>query len=234
MTHLLLLALLMQFFPFPGPGRAGSGGGGGGDVAVNATGSIGHPSGGSVSSQTLSFALAEGSNRYLLVAVSGWTGSNWAATTTCTYAGDSMVAVTGAVVGGASVNSVKVFELKEADLDTGTADIVCTYPVSLDEVGFTAIAFDNVNQTTATGTCAAEGDSSVAVTVASGDMAVDFHMGYAASAPTVGAGQTSRASVDGFGTLWHQMSTEIGSGSITLNWSGTSDSAIAACPVKKA
>jgi hypothetical protein len=178
-----------------------------------------------------------GSNRYLVVGLSGWDDVSSITNVTVTYAGVSMTKLGGAI--GAGGNEAVLWGLVNPALGTNTVQ-VSNIPASYSELAGGSVSFTGVNQTNSTGTLASGSTNSVQITLASGDMGVDiYYVGTMTGEPepTPGANETQRASLSYYGgATWMKMGTEAGSGTVTMDWTTgpTSDDAIAAIPIKAA
>ena len=120
--------------------------------------------------------------------------------------------------------------------DAGTHTVSVTNGADIDELGGGSVSFTGVNQSTSVGTfvgeSAATSDGSIDITLATGDLGIDI-LYCNNSEATAGGGQTPRVSVNSAGTTWHQMSTEGGTGTVTMSWSCIGgDDAIGAIPIK--
>lgn len=161
--------------------------------------------------------------------LSGWDNIDTLTGVTVTYNGVPMTKLGGQQ----DSNEAILWGLVSPALGAHTI-AVANIPVSFAELGGGSVSFTGVNQTTPTGTLVSNGTASVNITLVSGDMSVDILYGGSATETTVGAGQIKRVNANSTGGLkWHMMSTEAGSGTVTMDWTGPiGDNAIAAIPIK--
>ncbi|KPK38533.1 MAG: hypothetical protein AMJ69_08220, partial [Gammaproteobacteria bacterium SG8_47] len=178
-----------------------------------------------------------GSNRYLVVGLSGWDFSSGLSGVTVTYAGVPMTNLGG--IQSANTNTVVLYGLANPASGTNTVQ-VSNIPASYSELGGGSLSFTGVAQTSSTGTLASVpyggSPASVDITLASGDMGVAIlYTGVSSTNPTPGAGVTERTSLNtNGGVTYHETGTATGSGTVTMSWTpgNPTDKALAAIPIK--
>ncbi len=188
---------------------------------------------------TWSHTVGSGSNKYLVVGLSGWDGGtdfDAAIDVTVTYNGIPMTNI--GFAGAAGQNGVGFWGL--IDPPTGIHTVSVTNAGTIEQLRGGTISFTGVSQTAPVGTFVGEdgavSDGSVDITLAEGDLGLDALYCLNLGGPSIGAGQTERVSVDGNGAQeWHKMSTEGGSGTVTMSWTCPGgDDANGAIPIKAA
>jgi MSHA biogenesis protein MshP len=178
-----------------------------------------------------------GTNRYLVVGLSGYDLSDSTASVTVTYAGVPMTKLGG--LQNVNDDNVVLWGLVNPALGTNTVQ-VSNIPANYSQLGGGSVSFTGVHQTTPTGTLASTPfptTGTVNITLANGDMGVDILYSSGnpvGTPPSPGAGETARTSQTTGGSTYFRMGTEAGSGTVTMNWTGGSatDNAIAAIPIK--
>ena len=185
-------------------------------IALDAVSSAQGDSGGSLSwSHTCA-----GSDRLLCVSINQ---APWADIISLTYNGNGPDAFDYQGASGAACLTILAYWIAPA---TGTHDVVCTYTTGTYLVGI-AVSLTGVHQTTPVGTfvkaTATGATATVDASSAAGELVIDSLALDSNNAPSVGAGQTQRASVDHASTaLWGAVSTEPGAATVTMSWALTS------------
>ncbi len=177
-----------------------------------------------------------GTNRYLVVGLSGWDNSSSLTNVTVTYNGVALTKLGGAQTAGN--NQAVLWGLANPALGSNTV-AVNNIPSDFAELGGGSVSFTGAHLTSPTGTLVSEtgGDGSVNITLASGDLGVDIlYSGIGAQQPAVGANGTERVSQFCCSEKWMMMATEGGAGTVTMSWTdaGGSEFAQAAVPIKVA
>jgi hypothetical protein len=170
-----------------------------------------------------------GTNRYLVVGISGWDNSSSLSGITVTYNGDTMTRLGGLDTGG---NNVAVlFGL--VNPDTGTNQVSITgIPAGFSELAAGSVSFTGVDQSTPTGTLVTEADGSVNITQAAGDLGIDI-LYEGDDIPSPAADGVERVSVAA-AAFELRMQTRGGTGSVTMAWTPVSDATLTAVPIKAA
>jgi hypothetical protein len=178
-----------------------------------------------------------GAHRYLVVGLAGWDNSARLTQVIVTYNGMRLQALGGTDSSG--LNKAKLWGLLNPPTGTHTVRVT-NIPSGFAELGGGAISLTGVHQTTPTGGLVTEldGDASVTVSLAAGDLGVDiFYSGRGAAQPVVGPGGIKRVGVFCCGIKWFMMATEAGTGSVTMSWQdpdGPADFAQTALVLKSA
>ena len=187
---------------------------------------------GNGSSITVSHTTA-GTNRLMLVGISGWTFLGTPVVSGVTY---NSVALS--LVGSQGSASFKMWIYGLVAPDTGTHDVVVTFSTAPNNGGVVGVeTFTGVNQSTPLGTFGSASGNGTTATVdvssATGELVFDT-LGSRWTV-TAGAGQTQRWNASSSFTTGSG-STEPGATTVTMSWgiSQTDDWAIGAVPIKPA
>ena len=197
-------------------------------IAIDATSS----GTGTTSPITVSHPTGSGTNRLMLVGISGARSSGTVAVSGVTYGGVALSLV--GTQAYAAYQKIWIYQLVAPA--TGTADVVVTFSTAPNGGAVVGVVtFTGVNQSTPLGTfVSAQGTSttpSVNVSSATGELVFDTVNHYWPL--TVGANQTQRWNT-GSGNIYGAGSTESGAATVTMSWtaSGSDTWAIGAVPIK--
>ena len=185
-----------------------------------------------------------GSDRYLIVGLSGWDNNSSISNASVKYNGVTMTKLGGQQTSGR--NQAVLWGLTNPASGANTVSVT-GIPSSFAELGGGSISFIGVDQTAPTGTVTSYLDddggttgASINTGLAQGDLGVDMLYAGAcggSNKPVAGGGQTTRVDTTTTGGVkYHIMSTEGGSGTVAMSWScsgGNDDWAHAAVPLKK-
>ena len=178
---------------------------------------------------TVSHTTGAGSDRLMLVGISGQATN---------------VAVSGVTYGGVALDPVgtyaystylKIWIYKKVAPTTGTADVVVSFSTAPTGGGIVGvITFTGMDQSVPLGTfvgaSAGTGSPTVDVSSASGELVIDTAADW--QSMTVGADQTQRWNVVS-NNIYGSGSTEPGAGTVTMSWTTvTSEWSIGAVPIK--
>ena len=188
---------------------------------------------GTGSSITVSHTTS-GTNRLMLVGISGRASSGPAVVSGVTYNGVAL-----SLVGSKTAYSLVTTIYKLVAPDTGTHDVVVSFSTAPDKGGVVGVVtFTGVSQTTPLGTFASASGSSTAPSVnvssATGELVLDTLVDEDATVTmTAGAGQTERWNAQ-FTYMGGAGSTKAGDTTVTMSWtlSGSANWAIGAVPIK--
>jgi hypothetical protein len=181
-----------------------------------------------------------GSNRYLVVGLSGWDDASSLTDVNVSYAGVPMTKLGGEQTGGN--NNAVLWGLVNPASGDNTVSIT-NVPAGFAELGGGSVSFSGVNQSIPVGTLVSSQGQTADLSLSSGDIGIDvFYAGGDGSngrtQPIPGANETVRINQStNAAAKWHMMGTETGSGNTTLDWTqqgGANDAAIAAVAVKTA
>ncbi len=194
----------------------------------------------SAATNAFNYDVGAGSNRYLIVAVGFQIANGVTSVPGITYIkGASPTAMTqiAQLDDGDAVTRALMFAMIAPD--TGSNEVEITWNTTgTHEYAATAIAFTDVNQTTPIGTARTNTETEVStnppsvnvLNVNSGELVIDCFSGRRTATLAVGSGQTERSNlVQGF--THFGMSTEAGTGTVTMNWTSTADIANASIGV---
>ncbi len=186
------------------------------------------------SSITISHTTS-GTNRLMLVGISGSYSSGSPVISGVTYNGDAL-----SLVGSQAYSNWKVWIYKLVAPDTGTHDAVVSFSTAPDQGCVVGVeTFTGVDQTTPLGTFAGANGNSATATVdvssATGELVFDTLWFYTTYTATAGAGQTQQWQTSSYMTKGSG-SIEPGASTVTMSWSisGSFYWAIGAVPIKPA
>lgn len=174
------------------------------------------------SSASTSFTISGGTNRILIIRVYGWNDPSAWTTSSCTY---NSVGLTKLIETQFSTFTTSLWIL--INPSTGSNTATCTFSTSVDEGGIIINSYQDVHQTTATGTGVAGTGTSTAPTVncssASDELVIDLLTSWGTGSVTIGSGQTmefeDNYSPGNRESAWG--SSETGSGTTTMSWTLT-------------